>query len=689
MKSINYILIVFYIITNTFAGIAQEKLILSYTPTEKEQMSALADKQVYPSSASVDKSAQPGEGIEKTIDGDLFTIYHSNYGSTTFPIKLTYNFKDIDQIDYLVYHPRQDGTNGNFKEVEIWYTTTTIARTKYNDFNFEGSSDASRVVFSEPLKNPVKIEVIVKSGVGDNETGYASCAEMRFCKFNYSANDFFNLFEDKLATKLKSNVTLDEINKIPNSYLRKIAKEMYNNSYSLDGRIGEFQSYLDRKVINNALIGSAYNKYENPTGIYFPKGQHIVIADNIAEGSSISLLIPDFKFGQETGTVRGNIISNSYPISNGINIINVEGWDGLGYISYFSENPEQKDKVKIHFLNSQVQGYFDITKHNNKDWENLLNSANLYPVFDAVGRHCQLIFPVEDYKKYANKKGVELVNVYDSLVTYQHRFIGLEKYNRPLKNHILCRINYSYFMFKDGDGASFEKGTMSYVANPDVILKKCWGQTHEIGHIHQMKYVTWSGMGEVSVNFPNLYVNHMFPSDNTSMSTNMSRQKTRRGMAALYNKNPVVPHASYGWHEDHKDHNMMKLAPFAILYHYMRVEQKRPDYYADLYELFRTANEDTKDWKVADFEWYFVKRACDAAQLNLVPYFEAWGFLYVTDIAGREPFDVEDYTDGLYELSNSKLQDLKDYVAAKKYPTPNIDSIMSDNVINQMTAYDY
>lgn len=79
-------------------------------------------------------SAQPGEGIERSFDGDKTTLYHSNYDNTTegyFPITLEYHFDAGSDMDYLVYYPRNDGgTNGNFKEVdiEVCCITPTAAR---------------------------------------------------------------------------------------------------------------------------------------------------------------------------------------------------------------------------------------------------------------------------------------------------------------------------------------------------------------------------------------------------------------------------------------------------------------------------------------------------------------------------------------------------------------------------------
>ena len=67
-------------------------------------------------------SFQGGSNIDKSFDGDMSTIYHSNWnnaGDHYFPITLTYNFAAGSDMDYLIYYPRTSGPNGNFKEVEI------------------------------------------------------------------------------------------------------------------------------------------------------------------------------------------------------------------------------------------------------------------------------------------------------------------------------------------------------------------------------------------------------------------------------------------------------------------------------------------------------------------------------------------------------------------------------------------
>lgn len=638
---------------------AQEQFFLSNILSQSSTISTLpTDIKIVPSGGYA-SNYQGGEGIEKSFDGDYSTQYHSSWGATTFPITLRYDFSGEERIDYLTYCPRRSGSNGNFKEFEIWYTTENTERTKFGEFDFNGSSSDNRINFSTPLINPVSIEFVVKSG----HANFASCAEMEFYSVN-SENDFSDIFADNLMTTLKSGVTLAQINQISNSFIRDVATSIYSGTYTYDYRLADFRSYLDLESMNTQLMVSAYNKYENPTGIYFSKGKHIIVAENIENGKPVSLVIPDYKYTEGGGSLK----VRSFPLHNGMNIIDVTDWDGLGYISYFSATPELCDPVHIHFMKGHIHGYFDITKHTNADWNNLLKNATRYPVMDAVGRRCHIAYPVESYKAFAWGQGVELVNGYDTIVINQQRMLGWEKYHKMPDNRLLVRVNYHYFMYKDGDGASFEIGTMNEVSSPTAIFSSNWGITHEIGHVHQFKFNNWHGMGEVSVNIPNVIFKDQFlaalPNTghyNPDNYDNAYDAIVATGTAFLaYPGNDLI------------DHNFGRLIPFAQLYHYF-AEVGNYDFYPDINEALRNTTDDISGWGVADYELNFIKKACEVTQLNLIPFFEKWGFLYYTD-NGRSDFEVGDYGGNrTYTLPKASVDTLKSYILSKGYPEPETD----------------
>lgn len=131
-------------------------------------------------------SSQPGEGIERSYDGNMGTLYHSAYdnsGDDYFPVILTYNFSNVSQMSRLTYHPRTEGRNGMFKEVDILVATeANPTLTLYKSFDFGGTLDPYTVTFDTPLVKPTSIQFVVKSGAGDGQ-GFATCAEMEFFRY--------------------------------------------------------------------------------------------------------------------------------------------------------------------------------------------------------------------------------------------------------------------------------------------------------------------------------------------------------------------------------------------------------------------------------------------------------------------------------------------------------------------------
>jgi hypothetical protein len=126
---------------------------------------------------------QEGENIDKALDGNLATLYHSPWTEKTdYPVILTFDFDGQSQIDFFKYYPRTDDpANGLFGEVEIWASTrsdTTLRKIGRHDFHL--SSDPGYCLLPQPLKNPAKIELRVLSSTSWFDVNHVSCAEMEF-----------------------------------------------------------------------------------------------------------------------------------------------------------------------------------------------------------------------------------------------------------------------------------------------------------------------------------------------------------------------------------------------------------------------------------------------------------------------------------------------------------------------------
>jgi len=316
-------------------------------------------------------------------------------------------------------------------------------------------------------------------------------------------------FTDTTCSKLKPGFTKSDLNKIKSPLIKNIAEKMLKGTYDLTYRCAEYKAYATPKTLSKTLkLGRGFSRYENITGIYLQSGSNVVFVGNTA-GKKIALLIPEFtrkppKGIEPTKDPKGwGLYKQTIKLEEGFNHINVEK-PGNAYISYFDDDPENAPTVKVHFATGMVNGYFDITKNSDQDWNRLLDNA-VSPIMDARGKFIQVAYPVKWLKEFAYGKGRELIGNYDKLLWYQYELMGLVKYNKLPKNRILARVNYNYYMFRDGDGVAYlgNRSTMRMVTDPKVVIKgdPCWGFSHEVGHVLQMiPQMTWAGMTEVSNN---------------------------------------------------------------------------------------------------------------------------------------------------------------------------------------------
>ncbi|TKC03667.1 M60 family metallopeptidase [Pedobacter frigoris] len=494
-----------------------------------------------------------------------------------------------------------------------------------------------------------------------------------------------NVFEDPLATQLKKGLKKADLKKINDEKIRTAAEQMYAGQYDKNYRLATYKAILSPTALGEQLsIGDGYSKYENITGIYLPIGKHVVLVDGIQPGKDIKLMVPNWDRRAPEGTdptkdPKGwGIIKQDFELRNGVNIIDVKEFGGLAYIGYYSDKPAEENPIKVHFLGSAVNGYFDIAKNNDKDWNNLVDHA-VYPVVDAIGKHIQIAYPVEAIKKYAYGKGVELISNYDSLVYRQHRILGLIKYNKVPKNRVLARVNYNYYMFRDGDGVAYMGAKQGYamgmVVDPASVIKDdpCWGFSHEVGHVHQTRpYLSWGGLGEVSNNIFSLYVTTSF-GNRSRLSEQKGYAKAREsiyGKGKSYLQDPDV---------------FSRLVPFWQLQLYFTGKGNNPGFYPDLFEAFRkqaaAANVNRggarRGPRRGDFglnaqnpavhQLNFVKTVCEIGKVDLTSFFENYGFFYVGE------FKYDDYGNYTYTMTQDMVNECKAAISKMSLPKPVVD----------------
>jgi hypothetical protein len=148
------------------------------------------------------------------------------------------------------------------------------------------------------------------------------------------------LFTDELYSSLSSKANAKTIHKVQSPMIRKALQEMLNGDYAFEYRVQNYKNYLSPFTLSKELKTGTYSQFENPTGIFFTKGEEVaLIVGNYSD--SVKIRITDF--GKEGG-------DSTYKLERGINIITPTN-SGNGYITYFSDNRSAKiEDVKIHIL---------------------------------------------------------------------------------------------------------------------------------------------------------------------------------------------------------------------------------------------------------------------------------------------------------------------------------------------------
>ena len=615
-------------------------------------------------------SFQPGSGdIEKSFDGDMNTLYHSNWsngGSNYFPITIEYYFEDVEYIDYLIYHPRTSGGNGNFKETEIWVAANGAeVPVKLMDFDFKGSGSATKIIFDEPLQNPTTVRFVIKSGAGDGQ-GFASCAEMEFYQTNPNNYDPLNIFTDETCSELKPGITMVDIEKIEETLYRNIAFYLFNDTYPSEFRVQEFKAWPHPDNWARENKTSTLSLLDNPTGISVSAGDDLIVFVGETNNRPISLKVQNLNLPNGDGFNQASY----YPLSKGVNKLKMQN-KGLAYLFYHTDDYATAPKIKIHFATGEVNGYFDTQKHKASDWKRIINDAK-DEYFDVLGEHAHITFPTELFRKNT-PDGKALIDAYDELVYFEKEFMGLVKYNRPTVNRNYFHAMYTSYMYATSYRTAYNI-TGSDVADlmTDVKLFKSqpWGPAHEVGHTFQTRPgFRWLGMTEVTNNVHSLVVQTKWGNPSRLEDENMGRYNNRYEKAYHNSFVNKIPHPG-------EEDVFCKLVSLWQLELYFGKAKGQSDTYKDLYEKVRlTSIQDDQSKTAGEHQLEFVKMMSDITKTDLIDFFTKWGYLSVFDD------QMDDYGVGQFKVTQSQIEDVVAYVKGKNYPqvTEVLEYICDDN----------
>lgn len=632
--------------------------------------------------------------LKMSYDGNKKTYFNSAFGKVSYPFSIRYELEKGHTLNSIVYTPRTDSGNkwGSFDQFTVEVSTAD----KPDDFVKIGDyarGNGVHTPFTIKLSSPVEDAKFVRFTITKAYEDRVSCAEMEFYEASSNKFDPATIFADNMGLQLKAGVTEKQIKQIPNEYLKELGLALLSGNYESAYRLADYRPYQNPAVMATRNKTSKYSLRDNPTGIYAKADETLaVFVGDIYEGGKVSILIQDLNGGYNN--------SKTYELSEGYNEITVEV-GGLIYILNHvnddiplrledADNDQKRNieakTVKVHFANGKVNGYFDIQKNKESDWAQIRDNAK-YQEIDVLGEYSHLTWRISDFKKY-NTEITKTIENLDRLVYLEEEFMGLVKYDKMFNNRMHFSIDYKAKSPNASDYRTVYNAGDYYAepfCKPENFPTRCWGPAHEVGHCNQTRPgLKWSGMTEVTNNIMSLFIQTSFGRPCKLLVDGCTLKDEKDQTLGTYNNiyqgatSLIVdgkrPHCLPGIANITRE---TQLVPFWQLKLYMIDVLEKTDFYHRLYEYFRTHESPSdKGENQGMNQLDFVRQVCDISGLNMLDFFEKWGFLYPVKTT------LNDYGDKAFEITEEQIRLLKEEINGKGYrmPRANVHQITESNL---------
>ncbi|MDR0893341.1 MAG: M60 family metallopeptidase [Mediterranea sp.] len=630
-------------------------------------------------------SFEPGYEPETLVDGNSATYFNSQFGAITqWPFKLDFFFEEATRVDYITILPRQDSGNGwgALGRVAIYAATASNSKlTKVDSVDLGLKTKAlAKITLKTPITKPTQIEFRIYSGLQDR----VSAAEVKFYQAS-STFDFRKIFTDGSCSEIKPELTEADLQKITDGYYKRLALAIFNGTYDRKWRIQDYRPYTHPDMMAAVNKTSKYDLKDNATGMFVETpGEELIVFVANKDGQQLHLNIRDYQTNKE----------ETFSLEDGLNRI-TPSIRGLMYIynhtnEYIPLYDEDADPaklaaktVRVHFASGAVNGYFDVRKHTEADWKEILANAK-YTEIDVLGKDGHVVWPVEVYRQNNTEMPLQ-INMIDMLIRQQKEFMGLYYYegrskkpnsttpsdHRLATNRMFMHIDYAAGAGYSSDyRTGYNTGYNNVFATVDGFKKRLWVLGHELGHSNQVRPgVKFAGCTEVTNNIYAMYNQQQILGEANRLDVDGVNDddtyETGRTLI-IEDKNAawVLPGDNYG-------RLITKMAPFWQLKLYLVDIMKQEHFYHDLFEHFRTTA-DLSSIQLAE-KYYgalqldFVRQVCWTAKMDLTEFFTMWGFLRPVKAT------INDYGSKYLEITDQDIQKLVSDIKAWNYPEPEFD----------------
>ena len=502
-------------------------------------------------------------------------------------------------------------------------------------------------------------------------------------------------FVDKACTELKSEYASMHVDglmhemtndSLPDAVVNMILK-IRNDSWAAhekEFRISEYKAYSDANYWNGAMMATGGSYMGNPTGIYASDDSPLYVFVDQDIPSDATLYF--------AGCVNNDLIGNAktgHKLTKGLNIIDGQK-DALYYIVYTADTRSKTKKlsewpdIKIHVEGGVVNGYYDVARHNDNDYVELLNNAT-HDLFTVKGGETILNFKTSTYKEVFPSTIKSSVVWFDSLTVWEKELMGMcesvASGRRAVAPFRLTGGEAIFPIYYNNPNFAIEgKATDDGYANScpyrtsynsvDCIRKSFviqaglddWCAAHECGHNNQGA-INLESCTEVS---NNLFSNVICYLDGVT---------TTKGHPLATTMNYYAHHVPFFSRDV-----TSKMRMYYQLYLYYHQAEKNMSFYPTLFQELR--KDPLELWKNTDnSSLKFVRKVCEVAQEDLTDFFTAWGFFEPCTLT------IDDY--GTYDLTVTQEDIDKTLAEIAKYPKKNREILFIEDRVEEIPATDF
>ena len=487
-----------------------------------------------------------------------------------------------------------------------------------------------------------------------------------------------NYFEDAACTQLKAEYLAMSDEELTAAFTEggmptfmvNIALKLKNDTwapYEKDFRIHSYNAYSDAKYWNEKLMSTGGSYMGNPTGIYSAglDSLFVFVDSDIPEDATLYM----------RGCVGNDLIQSAKTgkrLRKGLNIVDGSK-DALYYILYIADTKsmtktlDEWPDIKIHIQGGKINGYYDVARHSDQAYVDLLNAAEL-ELFTVKSTHALLNFQTSSYKEFWPTTIDQSIEFFDSATVWMHSLMGIraevangERDCAPYYmsgGDAIAPLYYNNpnFAIQAGpnDGSYANSTWYRTMYSLDAVrysfcvhqsyMDGGWVVGHEGGHNNQ---------GAINLEGSTEGSNDLF----SNLCCFLFGRIATRGEALSFIMNQYADHLPFYARS-------AKGRMYYNMYLYYHQAQKNTSFYPELFKALREDplklyNPDASSGNQSVLK--FVRKASEVAQEDLSDYFRAWGLL--------EPMTrqyIEDYGDHQLTVSKTAINNTLKKVAV--YP---------------------